>query len=367
MTIKQNYVCIPRALLRSPPIRHRHTPDDDSSITPFECAVMAGLLLAARNRLDRTRRREARKAGKQAISLEKTYANDHQKEWRIAHKLRRLGQHAEAPERYHTYKFDPDQGKGNPGKIVKHAGSVAYKQRLKELRKTAPPDEIKLVLTGYDMLQRARLSNKGQNHTKLEAALNRLRQPVGDDALATSLVLDWKRLKSKKFFIMVSGEWLQPPYGRLALPLPIQSPTALTLLLWLRTTRTSAMSRGKISFHNLCGLLGLSPTARQHRLSSYLNTALDTVNDYLSNIDAKLADKLNLPGCYEIKSIDDGAYVQFIGRQRPEPDDDDDETLEERPKLRMREERPKPDLREERPRLKLKFLYDENGEFAGFG
>jgi hypothetical protein len=57
------YACLPYKVIKQPPIRHRHTKARRRSLSPFEYAVMGGLMIMARTSLSDDKSRRAWAAG----------------------------------------------------------------------------------------------------------------------------------------------------------------------------------------------------------------------------------------------------------------------------------------------------------------
>jgi hypothetical protein len=174
---------------------------------------------------------------------------------------------------------------GNPRKPprfsqrhVKRVAATGYKLEQQRLREQAPPPEVIVALTRYALLRMARLPKKGTYSHKIDAALERLCKNVGyrGEAPDSAPLLDWAQ-RGHHLELRVSGEWLEKPFLRVVLPLPLRGATALGLYLFLH----ACTDGGEIPRGTLCDRLGI-PNYGKARDDRALQSALDIVNAHLN-------------------------------------------------------------------------------------
>jgi hypothetical protein len=222
------------------------------------------------------------------------------------------------------------------------------------------------------LLMSVGLPVNGRSRARLKFALDRLRQPI---AGRSPLLIDYT-LRSGRVQLAVAGEWLKVKkgkYKRVLLPLPLKSPTALALFLFLHAINTSPINDTDIRLDRLYARLGIATSKKKgHADFSYtLNRALKAVNDHVNRLDDKVLQAANLevPAGYEIKARRGDGRIRFEALPRQLPDDEEREYLqsqrkaqetldeaehqEERPRL-IRRQRPReevePEEKQERPR-----------------
>jgi hypothetical protein len=356
------FACIPRALLAQPPIRHRHSEADKQFlVTPFEFAVAAGLVCATR--LEQSRRNDALayEHGGVQIKRERAASEQFKADWRDTKTARRRGQHATpAPQRCHTYTTRLDYQSGDNGEHIKRAGRHGFRKRRATLRKRPPPETLKLTMTRSAVLRSAGLPSKGANLNALDAALERLCNPVGE--LREALLREWRALPSGQLLLTISGKWLGPRFVRIPMPVPMGA-SALALYLFAHGVNTGPVKkRVMIPWDSLCKKLGMPPSYNSAQASRALGHALDTVNAHLEKLDAKelKRQRVNLPLRYDINN---GAYVRIVAIPRHWRDDDHDEMPDMRPvPVFRRSKRPK--LRQRNPAPVAAATSGENLSYA---
>jgi hypothetical protein len=350
------YVCIPRRLLLHPPIAHRGS-DASARVTPFEFAVLTGILVEARAAASHVGHVKSFAAAGKDIALERTFGDEFDQDWKQTQRRRRHGQPAAAPERYHAWAgedgpFDHSyKPRMKRAQALKRAGSVAYRRERKKLRRH--PVDTTVTVTRYALLRSAGLPNKGGNHRKLAGALDRLCKAVGG---GDPPLLDWKEQEDGRLRLEVSRHWLQKPYARLPLPLPRQ-PTVLAFLLFatafsgphFRSNKTS------IGFSQLCDRLGVSLQWGSAVANRAVAAALNALNDWLEALKfdrgalAKLKPPITLPASYTMQAVgDDGSGVRLKAHayhldERELEEEEPEPTIEEMVEEQMaRKERARP-------------------------
>src|ERR1041385_3825945 len=220
------YGTIPRdALLHPPPV---------NELRPIELAIALGLSALARFELSKCRHNRASVVGARAISKERELADTFNDEWRAVKVARRRGIKDSAPLRMHTFSSKPTHKPIRLRAALKEAGRHGYRRALAKLQKQPPPDMISIVVSRSALLRAAHLSRDAKNLRLVDNWLDRLRRPVQIKGLTLgAVVLTIEDAGSGRLRIEVSGEWLDKPYGRVPLPLPVRSALATALYLFL--------------------------------------------------------------------------------------------------------------------------------------
>jgi hypothetical protein len=228
-----------RVLLRHPPIKHRNDADT-RLVSPLEFAIAAGLNALARCDLAGQFHRRALKAGARAIEREKETGSVTKKnaEW--------TREKPTPPPKFicdlvgitniRVDKKGDSHWTTDRRKAFKQAGAGGYQRSKEKIRKEELPESITLEVSRAHLLRVAGLPANGTNLSKVQAALKRLRRPVGG---MPPLVVRWEQLPSGRLRLVVSTAWTQKPFGRVPLPLPtVRSPAAMSLYLLLFTLNT---------------------------------------------------------------------------------------------------------------------------------
>jgi hypothetical protein len=345
------YVCLPMRLLKQPPIAHRGS-NASARISPFQCKLMSAVLAEAWAVVSDANFAKAWRKGGKDIASENALANQYKEDWQHVDQQRDRGQHAEAPERYHTFGRSDDGGwlshsykpKAPRPKALKRAGRTGFWGRLKWLRRHGPTEPVWVEISCCRLLRSAGIAKKGTNLRKLEAVLDRLCQPVGGGAQPSEPpLLLWKIAENGKLRLLVSAEWLRPPFKPLPLPLP-NNATALALLLWLSGIRTDPFyaKQQAIGFRQLCQRLDL-PRWGDKVATDTIRAALNTVNKWLKRLRRAAPQHVNyraalyqyeieLPAYYEIEPVDDDTALRFISTDYQLSDREtgnEDKTVEE--------------------------------------
>lgn len=313
------YVCMSNFICQRPPIAHRGG-DAKGRVTPFEFAMLAGVLNAARATLSQQHFDRAwRAGGAPTIKQQRQHVKQFRDDWEETKRKRRRGaskQQAPAPRMRHAFpaaRYYENENERNEGlgdrpdrnarrplmrrKLIKAAGREGFKEELRRQRQAPAPDTLAVPVSRYTLLRCAGLADSGPNRAKIDAALDRLCQPIAD---TDGVLIKW-RSEKHGLQLQVRGAWLNPPFERLPMPLP-KSANVLALYLWLNGINTGYVHRnGGIDCGRLFELLGLSWRRFRH-----LQRALDLVNAYLDRLSldyrkALAKCRIELPHGYEIE------------------------------------------------------------------
>jgi hypothetical protein len=294
------YVCLNHALLLHVPIRHRND-GDRKLVSPFEFALAAGLNAVARCEVFEQYHRSALESGSRAIKHEAKTG-------------------ARTIERYAWNVHVGVVKRTDKRQAFQEAGSSGYQRVMRGL-KDRLPFTVAFETTRTHLLSVAGLPTSGQSLNKLEAALNRLRRPVGG---MPPLIEHWEELPSGRLWLEVSTAWMQKPYGRVPVPLPsARAPRAQALYCLLFTLRTTAANQDTISLVSLCQRIGVSLEWGATQASQVITRALAAVNRHLATLDADALEAagLRVPASFEIVSED--GRIRFQKVNRPRRDDED--------------------------------------------
>jgi hypothetical protein len=301
--VEGRFVPIPRQVLWHPPVRDYRTLKEDH-VTPFEFAVIAGCIDLASGVYRKERHQRSLVAGKRAIDREIATGTDY---------FERLKRHREQGGLFKT----PEKGRS-----IKSAGQIGYRR---ETRRARPPDVIHVQTSRSAILRRAGLPDNGTNLGKVRVTLDRLLRPVGG---MPAPLIAWTTSDDDQLHLQFRGQWLAPPYGRVPIPLPMRSSTAMALFLWALTVELEEGKRTprvhqKIRFEKLCRRLGIPTKYGVHVATRALDNALKVLNVYLDKLPkAELNGQgVTIPNRYEIKGDNDG-YVRLTGDFGEQDDDD---------------------------------------------
>jgi hypothetical protein len=168
-----------------------------------------------------------------------------------------------------------------------------YRQHREEPRPRGAPATIKLTLSRYALLRGSLLPDNGRNRRALDGALDRLCNLVGwGDEPHSALLTGWFETRSGKLCLSVCGEWLDPPWNRVPLPLPLRSVNAAALFLFLHAVKVdgNAEENRAIALDKLCNRLGI-PFWRPALDKRRVDAALAIINHHLNdlNVDTRRA------------------------------------------------------------------------------
>jgi hypothetical protein len=311
------YVHIPRHVLTDPPIRHRHM--SDQYLTPYEFAVGAGALVSAQAVLANSRHQEALKSGEEAIERQDHYHTKFKREWQKVSEQRRRGIDAPAPMYSFTFRDEVRHKTGmSKRKVLQEAGKHGYRKQLKRSRRMTPPEIITIEVSQRALLRQAGLQSDGAHHRRLADTLNRLCLPIGD---AQPMLKGWERTPSRRLRLQVFGAWLAPPFGRVPLPLPVCSPTALALYLFLHGIKTNQhlSNPSNIRQHDLKSFyrrIGIATRWGEAVCKRTFKRAFDAVNTHLDLFDINVLRKHRIPERYGMETSRGGRKVLFVAVPR---------------------------------------------------
>ena len=317
------FATVPQELLLPPAVRHRE--QDSDKLSPFEFSIMAAVIGLARNVLNEQRHREALKAGAEAIEQEKELEKRYREEWREVNQARQSGRSATTPRRLHA--FDIAALRIRPtrfDKALSRAGTYGYATSRKKQK--IIPDVIPATTSRRALLLTGGLAAKDRHFHRLSTALDRLTKPV--KGIRAPLLREW-HARSGRLHLDVTGAWLNPPFHKVPLPLPLR-PQTLALFLFLQAVNTSPINERGMRFDVLCRTLGINSEHRQRDL----NRAIAAVNLHLAKIPTQVIEQLNFP--IEFYPIVEGRYVRFSRRLHRERSNDVDEGGYVRPARRGR-------------------------------
>ena len=159
-----------------------------------------------------------------------------------------------------------------------------YRQHREEPRPRGAPATIKITLSRYALLRGSLLPDNGRNRRALYGALDRLCDLVGwGDEPHSALLTGWFETRSGKLCLSVCGEWLDPPWHRVPLPLPLCSVNATALFLFLHAVKVdgNAEKNRAIALGKLCNRLGI-PFWRPALDKRRVDAALAIINQHLT-------------------------------------------------------------------------------------
>jgi hypothetical protein len=277
---------------------------------PFDVAVACALLARARLDLAEGRHIRALEAGATSIRLEKQYAADFENEWREVKARRRQGKEARAPQRFHTYTYEPEhKPKKRKGNAIEHAGKVSYRRAQRDIRRESPPEFVAVEVHRYELLRLAHLSTDAKNRKELDAALRRLTRAVRVNGRRLAPLIAEMDGEDGRLRLRMSGEWLEPPFGKLPLPLPTRSIAATALYLFLHSIRTTPSNRRSKNFKELCERIGIDTSRPPYVCRQAFHRALDIVNDHIARLDERHG--INPPDRYRAVMEEGGLRVRF--------------------------------------------------------
>ena len=177
-----------------------------------------------------------------------------------------------------------------------------------------------VFLAVYALLRGSLLPDNGRNRRALNGAFDRLCEPVGSgDRSHSALLTDWFETRSGKLCLSACGEWLDPPWHRVPLPLPLRSVNALALFLFLHAVKVdgNAEEERAIALDKLCDQLGI-PYWRPALDKRRVDAALAIVNQHLDDLDLetrralmRLRPPLVVPARYKIFARRRGTRICF--------------------------------------------------------
>jgi hypothetical protein len=272
------FVCLPNAVLKRPPIRHRDEPSD-SGLSALEFAVAVACVTLARVDVVTASRKHALLAGKAAMRLAR------KEPIRDRHVLSASEQFAAA-------------------------GQDGYARGLTEFRQNAPDEDYVVEVSMRKLFRKAGPQRTSRNATRLPGVLRRLTRPIGDFA---PVLRRWKRLPSRKLRLVVNGAWVpRQKFGRVPWPPPLAGggATVLSLYLFVFGADLRPRSRTAIRVETLCyKKLGIPRSSPAHARRA-LDRALAAVNAHLRPLRTALAE-FDIPAAFNIAETRGGRFVRF--------------------------------------------------------
>lgn len=235
------------------------------------------------------------------MEKEKKQADAFKAAWRTEKAARRRGNGKHTPMR--EYSWGETTYKPMPrAKAIKEAGSRAFEKTLKRLRKQSPPDQISIAASRSAVLRAAHLSHGTKNVGLVDGWLDRLTRDVLINGDALRAIVSSIEETDHKLRIVVSGEWLEAPYGRVPLPLPVRSAHATALYLFLLGIDTRHSNKEASRFATLCERIGIDRDRDVFSIRRAFNRALRIVNEHIRKLDREaLAEHgVIIPLAYEV-------------------------------------------------------------------
>jgi hypothetical protein len=241
-----DFVCLPQAVLKSPPIRHRGA---EQGLSALESCLVGALTVLARAELKQHRHAYALRTGKEYI-----------KSFREKGKGHYANDVFSAPENFQAH------------------GWEGYSRGVDKFNQRRSHPDYPVVASAKALLGLAGLSTNGKNQALVPAALRRLAQPIGK---FPPVLRHFEKLRGGKFQLVVNSWWA--PTKRFALvpwPPPTKgtSTTTLALYLFLFGADLRPESKINIALGRLYRQLGIPPAHAKRSL--YL--ALACVNEHLA-------------------------------------------------------------------------------------
>jgi hypothetical protein len=326
-----SYATINRDLLKYPPIQHRHTKADRNYLLPFEFANALAVLALARLQIHQDRHPIAWKVGDRFIAKEGEYRNQHHAKWEQVNKRQAWDdEQVKIPKRKHTFGYGkyhameaaagdgkPRYSRWNPmphAEALTKAGKQGYADGLRKARQEGLPPTVVIETSRYCILRAAHIRGAGTTVKRVLPALDRLCRPVGPDGKYAPLIVGYQSLPSERLQIEVATDWMQVPYVKVALPVPLlRSATALALFLLLHTLDTRTVTWRGLEFEPLCEVLGIPTHWGKGVAIRDLHQALDLVNQHVATLPYKQRQRDGVPldgARYDIQ-FREGKYIRF--------------------------------------------------------
>ena len=289
-----------------------------------------GLLAATRLHNGKLINDRSYKYGGKLIKRERELHEDFKQQWRVVNALRAKGEeavpaptrdHVSDPPNYYQHRY---QSAGPMTVMAKKAGEVGF-QRKRDYERAHPPELITVTLSKYGILRAARLPDTGRHRANLEAALKQLCKPVFGPRLELPPLLDsWKHVAAGEYELRVTTSWSQPSWLKVDLPLPILSPAALAMYLYLHemgllkggeeekkkklsvddyARQWQSNPKRRVSLNSLAKVLGVADGGPAYRWRA-IKRAGEILNAYFA--------KQGLPVCIKLVPFDRGRTVQFM-------------------------------------------------------
>ena len=300
------FVCLPNAILRHPPIRHRGALPE-VGLSALEFAIAGACISLARAKLATARHEYALRVGKGAIRASRDKP------------LRNLDMMS-AREQFEA------------------VGSGNYERGRFRFSREHNDKEFSVQCSPGALLRLAGLTPNGKNYARVTMALRRLTRTVGKFA---PVLKRWERAPDGKLHLHVEGRWVpRQRFARVPWPAPTAGAGVLALYLFLHGAdlrRNTTTSIGVVSLYRKLGI----PLAWPAHSQRTLDRALDQVNEHLRRLNENgRLDEFGLPAAFEIVTVDDGDRLRFRKSDRApdwgEDDEGNDEVERERQKQARR-------------------------------
>lgn len=279
---REQFACLPNAILKNPPIRKRGE-GPDAGLSVFEFGVLFGIVMLARTiAFAQSRRDYAWKRGGRAIE-----------------KLLPEGQRYERQSRRSFGTYQHHQ--------YKNAGSKAHNAARSNFKLDHP---LAVTVSQAELLRAAGLSKDTSHQTlsrrALRAALPRLTKKVVSKL--PPLLQDVETLPNGRLRLTVDPKWIPSGrYGRVLWPPPKTGATVLALYLFIAGCNFEANVPSALK--RLYRRLGIADTKPSHARRA-LESALECVNDHLALASNDL-DECDFPREFKLKFIRAGRFIRF--------------------------------------------------------
>lgn len=279
-----HYACVPRVIAAD---QRNH------DLAPDECLVLGVLIAGALVAEQEDKFAAAKRAGKQRIDRVRARVRNHNKVWEKRNIATKNGQTPPpTPSRVVDFNFGVPKLSfklGNVAKRTQRAGKKGFAAGMVEARKAPRSHGVLFMITRRSLLLRAHLATSGQHFRRLEVILDRLSRKIdGIDLPPPITIID---RTATLLDIRVSPQWLMPPYVRVALPWPMRSSSAATLLLVIHCLPISLADQGHIGICELGERIGLVTSRAQMRRA--LSRAVQVVNQRRRLISSETQENCN--------------------------------------------------------------------------
>lgn len=294
------FACLPRAVLSHPPINHRARPIE-GRLCVFDAAMLAAIVILARDRLVGLRHERALAAGRAALRQQR-------------------GKLDKDSKRMNAFRIG---GVGYEFALAGGEGYLAGRANFK------PPETIEIEVSRSGLLKAARMSDNSRNNGRVDAALTRLREPISAGPhQMPPLLRGVTRRAQGGWTLQVNGVWLPTRrFGRVPLPLPTRGGGShvAALFLFLAGIDQRGDAATSISVDQLCRRIGITGTRPTHRRRA-IEAALRAVNAHIAKVlDGNALTEAKLPLAFAAFWRRAGR-VNFIALDAPVTDDNTPDT-----------------------------------------
>ena len=238
-----SYVHILRAIMLSPPIRHRGEAEE-VGLSVFEFAIGATAIRLAKKQRSNAAHEYGLRSGAKSMDAKRT----------SKHPVENI--HLESADEQFIWQ-----------------GTDGYERGKRRYNEKHAREDVTIKITRSALLRSSGLSRTTKNNRKVDAALTRLVRPIGKFAP----ILSHLQIRTTTLMLDVAYEWLPIKGGRkLSLPLPTSGPTTLALYLFLSAIDPD---KGSIKVKELYRRLGIR-ASRPALAVRDLKRALKLVNEH---------------------------------------------------------------------------------------